>query len=123
MASFSSGRCHPPNGIKHVYNIHLTARQVIGHGGDDTKRGCNGNNPDNPAAGASNPEVAALLALSEEEKVELGKAVLSAVRRHEASKGRTTSGQHGDDYTKSLGGTKQDTQVRECQIGHDSTKR
>lgn len=107
-----------------MHNIHLTARQVIGHGGDDTARRGDGDNPDNPAAGTSNPEVAALLALSEEEKVELGKAVLSAVRRHEASKGSAASGQHGDDYAKSFGGTKQDTQVRgECQIVPDSTKR
>lgn len=59
--------------------------------------------------GGEASQVAELLALSEDEKLELGQAVLRAVLQKEEAL-RAAIGKSGD-YTKSFSGTKQDTQV------------
>lgn len=54
-------------------------------------------------------EVAHLLSLSDEQKLELGKAVLAAALQRELSLGAATGTGNNDE--KSFGGTKRDTQV------------
>lgn len=54
-------------------------------------------------------EVALLLAMTEDDKLQLGKNVLEAAVQREHGL-RATAGA-GDDYGKSFGGTKTDTQV------------
>lgn len=59
--------------------------------------------------GGGRGQVAELLGLSADEKLELGQAVLRAVLQKEEAL-RVALGREGD-YTKSFSGTKQDTQV------------
>lgn len=60
-------------------------------------------------------EVAILLAMGDEEKLDLNKAVLEAVIQREKSLQASIGVEGG--YGKSFGGTKRDTQVEVCGCG------
>lgn len=60
-------------------------------------------------ATATRSEVAHLLSMSDEHKLELGMAVLAAALQRESS--LTVAARAGNNYEKSFSGTKRDTQV------------